>query len=88
MQAKPSTEGSGSTGGKRLFLSRLKPIASERVGFNDAVGTIIFDGQASMHRSTSKGPVAVEVALNDNVRALVSGMLIEIRRLKRLGGSS
>lgn len=48
--------------------------------------TIIFDVRhASMHRSEHKGPMAVEVALNDHVRALVSGMLLEMRRFEEAG---
>lgn len=38
-----------------------------------------------MDRSAYKSPAAVEVALNGNVRALVSGMLLEMRRFEEAG---
>ena len=52
--------------------SRLKAIASERVDLNHGVGTIVYDGHASMHRSAPPG--AVEFVLKGNVTALVLGM--------------
>lgn len=66
-------------------LGRLKTIASERVDLNNGVGTILFDGHASMHRAASRGSVAVDFALKGDVKALVLGMLPEMRRFEAAG---
>ena len=67
------------------LLSRLKAIASERVNFIDGVGTVIYDGHASMHRAASHGSVAKKFALEGDVRALAMEMLVETRRFEAAG---
>ena len=67
------------------LTSRLKAIASERVDLNHGMGTIVYDGHASMHRSASRGAVAVEFVLKGKVTALVLGMLPEMLQVEQAG---
>ena len=67
------------------LASLLKQVASETVDLNVGKGTIIYDGHACMHRSASKGKVALALALDNNVRELALDMLIELRRAEEKG---
>ena len=49
------------------------------------MGTIVYDGHASMHRSASRGAVAVEFVLKGKVTALVLGMLLEMLQFQQAG---
>ncbi|CAN0314459.1 unnamed protein product, partial [Laminaria digitata] len=71
--------------GVAALLSSLKHVASERVDLNDGVGTIMFDGHASMHRSAGKDHVAVPLVLNNDVRSLVLDILSEMMRFEKAG---
>lgn len=75
----------GGVMGVKGLLGRLKPVASDRVDLNEDVGTIIFDGHYCMHRSAAKGSIAVEFALEDNLRPLVIDMLAEMRHFEQAG---
>lgn len=66
-------------------LALLKPVASRPVDLNDGRGFILYDGHACMHRAASKGEVAVRLALDNDVKALASDMLFELRTMEEKG---